>query len=403
MIKRTIVPFILVLIFASTLFAQTPTVWREDGSGIYNETGLLKQWSEGGPEILWTFEGLGKGHSSPAFANGKIYISGTVGEEGFVFVLSEEGKLLWKVSYGEEFGGSYPGSRSSVVVDGDLMYMYSGLGNLICMDSNDGTVKWKKNAFEDFDGGNITWGVTETVVIDGDLLYFTPGGKKNNVVALNRFSGDLVWSSPGKGELSAYCTPLLVELPARKLLVTHTAEHIIGLDAKTGELLWDYPHTNRYSVHANTPIFYNGDLFCFSGYGQGSVKLDLSEDGSTVSKAWFKTELDSRMGGMVAIDGYLYGSGDKAREWRCVNWETGEETYASKDLAKGVVIAADGMLYCYSERGELALVEVKPEAFNIVSQTKVELGTEQHWAHPVINNGRLFIHHGDALIAYKIK
>ncbi len=403
MIKRTIVPFILVLIFASTLFAQTPTVWRGDGSGIYNETGLLKQWPEGAPEILWTFEGLGKGHSSPAFANGKIYISGTVGEEGFVFVLSEEGKLLWKVSYGEEFGGSYPGSRSSVVVDGDLMYMYSGLGNLICMDSNDGTIKWKKNAFEDFDGGNITWGVTETVVIDGDLLYFTPGGKKNNVVALNRFSGDLVWSSPGKGELSAYCTPLLVELPARKLLVTHTAEHIIGLDAKTGELLWDYPHTNRYSVHANTPIFYNGDLFCFSGYGQGGVKLDLSEDGSTVSKAWFKTELDSRMGGMVAIDGYLYGSGDKAREWRCVNWETGEETYASKDLAKGVVIAADGMLYCYSERGELALVEVKPEAFNIVSQTKVELGTEQHWAHPVINNGRLFIHHGDALIAYKIK
>ena len=403
MIKRTIVPFILVLVFASTLFAQTPTVWRGDGSGIYNETGLLKQWPEGGPEILWTFEGLGKGHSSPAFANGKIYISGTVGEEGFVFVFSEEGKLLWKVSYGEEFGGSYPGSRSSVVVDGDLMYMYSGLGNLICMDSNDGTVKWKKSAFEDFDGGNITWGVTETVVIDGDLLYFTPGGKKNNVVALNRFSGDLVWSSPGKGELSAYCTPLLVELPARKLLVTHTAEHIIGLDAKTGELLWDYPHTNRYSVHANTPIFYNGDLFCFSGYGQGGVKLDLSEDGSTVSKAWFKTELDSRMGGMVAIDGYLYGSGDKAREWRCVNWESGEETYASKDLAKGVVIAADGMLYCYSERGELALVEVKPEAFNIVSQTKVELGTEQHWAHPVINNGRLFIHHGDALIAYKIK
>lgn len=403
MIKRTIAPFIFTLIFASTLFAQTPTVWRGDGSGIYKETGLLKQWPESGPEILWTFEGLGKGHSSPVFANGKIYILGTVGEEGFVFVLSEDGKLLWKVSYGTEFGGNYPGARSSVVVDGDLMYMYSGFGNLICMDSNDGTVKWKKNAFEDFDGGNITWGVTETVVIDGDLLYFTPGGKKNNVVALNRFSGDLVWSSPGKGELSAYCTPLLVELPARKLLVTHTAEHIIGLDAKTGELLWDYPHTNRWSVHANTPVFYDGDLFCFSGYGQGGVKLDLSDDGSIISKAWFKKELDSRMGGMVAIDGYLYGSGDNAREWRCVNWETGEETYAVKDIAKGVVIAADGMLYCYSERGELALVEAKPEAFNIVSQTKVELGTEQHWAHPVINNGRLFIHHGDALIAYKIK
>ena len=403
MIKRTIASFILLLIFTSVLYAQTPTSWREDGTGIYNETGLLEQWPEDGPEILWTFEGLGKGHSSPVFANGKIYISGTVGEEGYVFVLSEDGKLLWKVSYGTEFGGNYPGARSSVVVDGDLMYMYSGFGNLICMDSNDGTVKWKKNAFEDFDGGNITWGVTETVVIDGDLLYFTPGGKKNNVVALNRFSGDLVWTSPAKGELSAYCTPLLVELPARKLLVTHTADHIIGLDAKTGELLWDYPHPNQYSIHPNTPLYRNGQLFCFSGYGQGGEMLKLSEDGSRVTLLWAKPELDSRMGGLVLIDGHIYGSGDKNREWRCVNWETGEATYESKDIAKGVVIAADGMLYCYSERGELALVEAKPEAFNIVSQTKVELGTEQHWAHPVINNGRLFVHHGDALIAYKIK
>ncbi len=403
MIQRALF-LIASLIISSSILAQTPTKWRgENNNGIYNETGLLKEWPANGPEILWTFEGLGEGHSSPVFANGLIYLSSMVDGTGFIFVFDQEGKLQWKKEYGKEFTESYPGTRSSVVVVGDLMYMYTGYGELLCMDANNGDKKWSKNAFEDFDGENIRWGVTETVVVDGDLVFLTPGGKKYNMVALNRFSGDLVWSSTGKGELSAYCSPLLVELPSRKLLVTHTADHIIGVDAKTGDLLWDFPHTNRWQVHANTPIFYKGGLFCFSGYGQGGEKLNLSADGSSVEKSWVKTELDSRMGGMVVVDGYLYGSGDNAREWRCVNWETGEEKYADKSIAKGVTIYADGMLYCYSERGELALVEATPEAFKIVSQTKVELGTAQHWAHPVINKGRLFVRHGEVLIAYKIK
>ncbi len=403
MIKKASVLVFTILISSTILFAQEPTVWRGDGSGIYKESGLLKEWPANGPEILWTFEGLGEGHSSPVFANGLIYLSTMIEGEGYIYVLDQDGKLSWKVNYGKEFTESYPGTRSSVVVAGDLMYIYTGYGDLICMDAKNGDKKWSKNAFKDFDGENIRWGVTETVIVNGDMVYMTPGGKKNNVVALNRFHGNLVWSSVGKGDLSAYCTPLLVDLPTRQLLVTMTADHIIGLDAKTGDLLWDYPQTNRWQVHANTPIFYDGDLFCFSGYGQGGVKLDLSEDGTSVSKAWFKTELDSRMGGMVALDGYLYGSGDKARQWRCVDWKTGEETYVADPIEKGVTIYADGMLYCYSERGELALVEANPKEFKIVSQTKVELGTAQHWAHPVINKGRLFVRHGDALIAYKIK
>ncbi|WP_297089816.1 PQQ-binding-like beta-propeller repeat protein [uncultured Draconibacterium sp.] len=403
MIKKCLLVAFTLLFTTTILFAQKPTVWRGENNGIYPDTGLLKEWPANGPEILWTFEGLGEGHSSPVFANNQIYLSTLQGEDGFIVVFNQDGTVAWKVNYGKDFKDSYPGSRSSVVVAGDLMYMYTGYGELICMDAKNGDKKWTKNAFEDFDGENIRWGVTETVVVDGDVVYVTPGGAKNNVVALNRFTGELIWSSPGKGETSAYCTPLLLELPARKLLVTHTADHIIALDAKTGEMLWDFPHTNRWKVHPNTPLFYNGDLFCFSGYGKGGVKLDLSDDGSSVSKQWEKVELDSRMGGMVVLDGYMYGSGDKAREWRCVNWETGEEAYVSDAIGKGVTIFADGMLYCYSDRGELALVEATPEAFKVVSQTKVELGTAQHWAHPVINKGRLFVRHGDVLIAYKIQ
>lgn len=404
MVKNVFILLAFITISAWVSTAQNPTKWRgPNGNGVYNETGLLKQWPASGPEIVWSFDGLGQGHSSPVFANNSIYVTGMIDNIGHVFALTSDGKLKWKVPYGEEFSESYPGSRTSPTVSGDLLYVYSGHGVLTCMNANNGEVKWTKNGFADFDGKNIQWGVTETVLVDGDLVFFTPGGKKNNVVALNRFTGDLVWSSPAKGELSAYCSPLLVELPKRKILVTMTADHIVGIDIADGKMLWSHPQTNRHNVHANTPVYHDGALFCFSGYGQGGVKLDLSTDGSSVQKAWFNEMLDSRMGGIVMLDGYLYGSGDNAREWRCVDWKTGQEKYASKELTKGVVIAADGMLHCYSERGELALVQATPSAFELISKTKVELGSDQHWAHPVINNGKLFVRHGNALIAYKIK
>ncbi len=404
MLRKKVALFIVLILSGLSIFAQVPTKWRGPaGNGIYNESGLLKEWPASGPEILWHFDGLGEGHSSPAFANDMIYLSGMEGTTGYIYALSTFGGLKWKVPYGEEFHESYPGSRSTPVVAGDLLYIYSGHGVLTCMDAHNGEIKWRKGALTDFDGKNIKWGVTETPVIDGDIIYMTPGGKKNNVVALNRFNGNLIWTSPGKGELSAYCTPFLVELPARKLLVTHTADHIIGLDAKDGKMLWSYPHTNRWQVHANTPIYQDGGLFCFSGYGQGGVKLELSADGSSIKKVWSSEHLDSRIGGMVLVDGYLYGSGDNSRQWRCVDWKTGEEKYVSTDLGKGVTVYADGMLYGYSDRGELGLIEATPTGFNLVSKTRVELGSGQHWAHPVINNGRLYVRHGNTLIAYKTK
>ena len=72
-------------------------------------------------------------------------------------------------------------------------------------------------------------------------------------------------------------------------------------------------------------------------------------------------------------------------------------------LNDGVVIYEDGMLYCYSQRAELALVAPDPSGFRVVSKTKVAKGSEQHWAHPVIYDGVLYVRHGKALVAYKVK
>ncbi len=397
------IAFILLSGTISAGFSQLPTRWRgENGNGIYKGTGFMKSWPIDGPQVLWTYEQLGQGHSSAVFSQGYLYATGMVEETGVLFKFNTDGKLIWKKIYGPEFTASYPGTRGTPVVAGDEIYLVSGIGQLYCLSTNEGSILWKKDLFKDFDGTKITWGMNESPVVDGDLIYATPGGKSNNVVALNRHSGDLIWSSRGMGELSAYCTPLLIEHNGRKILVTHTASHLVGLDAKTGVMLWSQKQPNAYSVHANTPLYNKGAIFYFSGYGQGGGLLKLSQDGSSVTQAWFNPKLDSRMGGAVVVNGYLYLSGDNAREWRCVEWESGKEMYASTALGKGVVIYADGRFYCYSEQGELALVEAGPSGFMVVSKTRVVKGSEQHWAHPVIYNGVLYLRHGNALIAYKI-
>jgi outer membrane protein assembly factor BamB len=394
---------ILFVCFSITANSQESTQWRgTNSSGIYTVEKLLPQWSAEGPLILWSFDNLGQGFSSPALANNKIYINGMVDGQAVLFVLDQNGKELQQVKYGKEFDASYPGVRSTPTIVGDLAYLFTGHGKLVCLNLKTGKPVWEKDLINQFGGINITWGYTEAVVIDGDKLFCTPGGKTNNVMSLNRMTGETIWSSNGMGEVSAYCTPLLIKLPSRQLLVTHTASHVIGIDASNGKMLWNFPHPNQWSAHPNTPVYQDGGLFVFSGWGQGGEKLKLSADGGSVTKEWEIKSFDSRMGGAVLIGGYLYGSGDTGRSWQCLDWKTGEQKYSSTEVAKGAVIAANNKLIGYSEKGELFMADADPSGLKIISKTKVTLGSEQHWAHPVIGNGVMYIRHGNALIAYKI-
>ena len=196
MCRKIFLVFMVSQLIAIASLGQEPTKWRgPNENGIYNETGLLKQWPAAGPEIIWHYDDLGEGHSSPVFANNLIYISAGIDSLGYIVVLNKDGEFQWKASYGKEYFDSYPGARSSPTVVGDLLYIYSGHGVLTCMDAKNGEIKWQKGSFDDFDGQKLNWGVCETVVVDGDIVYMTPGGKKYNVVALNRFNGDVVWST----------------------------------------------------------------------------------------------------------------------------------------------------------------------------------------------------------------
>ncbi|MCC8197165.1 MAG: PQQ-binding-like beta-propeller repeat protein [Tannerellaceae bacterium] len=384
--------------------AQENIQWRNDCTGIYQESGLLKTWPADGPSMLWHYDGLGEGHSSVAIADGKLYVTGmTEGGQGQLYVFDTNGKLLNRKPYGKEWDKNYNGSRGTVTVNEGKAYIIAGMGDLVCMDANTLDIIWKKNILTDFKAENIEWGINEAPLIIGDKLIATPGGKQQNLVALNKNTGELIWSSSGEGDLSAYCSPLYIGDQQIPQIVTHTANHIIGIEAETGKKLWSYENKNKYAVHANTPVYSDGMLLCTSGYGKGSTMLRLTNGGREIEKVWEAPELDNRIGAMVKVGDYAYGSGDTNRYWFCVNWKTGEITYKERGLAMGNIIYADGLLYCYSDRGEMAIVKPDPTKFDIVSKYLITMGTDQHWAHPVIHKGVMYIRHGDTLMAYNIK
>jgi outer membrane protein assembly factor BamB len=305
---------------------------------------------------------------------------------------------------GPEFHVSYPGSRSTPLVVKDLLYLVSGLGKIMCLEADTGKEIWSKHAVTDFGGSNIRWGITENLLIDGDKIFFTAGGKKHSILALNRFTGDIVWSASGtgKGDLSAYCSPLIIDLPARKLLVTHMANDIVALDAGTGQFLWSHPFTNRNFIHANTPVYKDGYLYVFSTDESGSLKLDLSSDGSRIGVIWENKEVRNLHGGAIILDDHIYTPSYVNRRWYSIDRTSGHPTYSSREIDRGVVIYADGKLYCYSEKGELALVRPNPQKFEIISKTIIEAGTGEHFSHPVVHKGKLYVRRGDALIVFNV-
>lgn len=388
---------------APIFFGQVDSQWRgPNRDGIYPGESLLKTWPEEGPELIWSTEGLGGGYSSPAVTSDRIFLTGMAEGEGFLFAFDKSGKLLWKTSYGPEWDGSRPGARTTPTVYGDKIYLMSARGRAVCIDWN-GKRVWSVDLIAEFGARNLQWRMTESLLVDGDRVFCTPGGRNVTVVALDRHSGKTIWKIKTDGETSGYCSPSLVEHGNRRLLITMTGKSIIGIDADTGEYLWRHSHVTDYDVNANTPLYHDGFVYSVSGYGTGGQMFELSEDGASVKRVWSQRAMDSQMGAAVLIDGYIFGSGHNSRGWSCLEWKSGKVQYTARKAGnKGAIIYSDGMIYCYSENGEVTLARPNPKEFEVVSSFRIKKGSGEHWAHPVIKDGRLYIRHGDALMVYRI-
>jgi outer membrane protein assembly factor BamB len=370
------------------------------------ETGLLRQWPEGGPRLLWTTEGIGEGFATVAIAAGLIYTDGNIDDKTVITALDLNGKIRWQIPSGKAWTGSQPGTRGTPTIDGGRLYYESPLGEIVCLDANIGKRIWGLNILEEFDAKNITWALAESLLIDGDHVICCPGGPRAAMVALNRRTGQVVWRSPSTGDLAGYASPVLAQHNGLRMILTMTSRAIIGVNAESGDLLWRREHVTPFNENICTPLFHDGWVFTSTGHGVGSVMLKVTVSGqkASVEEVWRSTDLDNHHGGVVLLDGYIYGSCWSPRGWVCLDWRTGRKQYEERGVGKGSLTFADGMLYTLGEQAKVALVKATPAGHQIVSWFRLPAGgTGPVWAHPVVCDGRLYIRHGSFLYAYDIR
>lgn len=414
------------LLAGSMLRAETPsTDWStfrgRDRTGVSNEAGLLSAWPEGGPKLLWETRKIGRGYSSLSFAGGKVYTAGDQvpdEDENAAFLLClnrEDGKILWKTRVGDAWNSGktadWHGTRSTPSVDGDIVCIVTPQGVLTCCDSQTGKVKWQKTYSGDFGGKKgDSWGYGESVLIDGDRVICTPGGEKTTMAALNRNTGEVIWTTVRNGDRGAgHSSAVISEIGGVKVYVQTTASGPIGVRAADGQLLWEFPIPQITAV-IPSPLVRGDTVFFTAGYGTGAgalLKQVPAGDGKVNLEVVYplKAALKSRQGGVVLIGDYIYADTDMSGTPFCAELATGEIKWRKRGRGGNAdLVAAGDRLYILYQGGTMVLAKADPEDYVEISSFKVPgSGQRPSWAHPAIHDGKLYIREHDRVLCYDVK
>jgi len=401
----------LLILLTFTISEGTVFEWPQfRGPGRDNlsfETGLMKQWPSSGPRLLWTAEGIGEGYSTVAVANGLIYTTGNIGNDTVITALDIDGGVKWTVKNGPAYKREKPGTRGTPTIDDGRLYHENADGDIVCLEAGTGKKIWSLNILKRFDGRNITWALAESLLIDGNNVICTPGGEKVGIAALNKKTGQSVWTCEGTNDKPGYSSPIVFEYKGLRQIVVLMAKSVAGVNADTGKLLWSIKHVTPFDENINTPIYNDGCVFvCSRTTGSRLIRLKVDGDRVSVEEVWNSKLLESQHGGIILLNGYLYGASrtPSLGPWMCLDFATGKQMYAEPGIGPGSLTYADGMIYALNQNSTMALVRAVPNAFGVISQFSIPKGgSGPTWAHPVVCNGRLYIRHGNFLYCYDVK
>ena len=403
------------LCLATVCFAADWPQWRGPNRDAHSaETGLLKEWPKDGPKLVWHVTNLDAGYSTPSVVGPRLYLLSNVGiKDEFVRALStEDGKTLWSVRIGRVGNPGqkppYPAARSTPTVEGDVLYSLGSDGDLVCLETADGKERWRKNLRTDFGGVYGEWAYAESPLIEGDLLICTPGGEKNTLVALNKKTGETVWTCPVPGgDAAGYASALAADIAGVRQIVQFVARGVIGVDAKTGAFLWRFDATGKGPANMTTPVIHDNLIYTGGGRsGGGVVKVSKSADGKWVAEqVYHDMKFPQSAGGAIRVGEYLYGS--MTGGLGCVEFKTGTVKWLDKSISPASLCFADGRIYLHGENGMMALIEATADAYKergrFSPPGQPERGNSKAWAHPVVTGGRLYLRDGPVLWCYDLK
>lgn len=394
---------------ASNSEASWPQILGPNRNGQSPETGLNWNWGSNGPDSLWYRSGLGEGYSSVAIADGKVFTLGTDGTREAAFALNlSDGEPLWKLPFGSIFNdGTGNGPRGTPTIDGKLLYALGGNGDLASISIETGKGIWSKNILRDFGGSNITWGISESVLIDGDKLICTPGGSRGTMVALNKKTGNVLWTcqAPGNPQ-AAYSSAIAVEIDGVRQYVNMVHDRLIGVHAETGKLLWEDRKAVNGTANCSTPLQFENSVFYATGYSTGGslVKLTSQNKSTTAENVYHTRDMKNHHGGMVIVGDYLYGCSDPGM-LVCLEVATGKVQWQSRAPGKGSITYADGHLIVRNEQGPITLVAANPDKYEQLAKFETPeqfRSNRTKWSYPVVADRKLFLRDQDTLLVYDL-
>lgn len=403
---------------ASLGLADWPSFRGADRSAVAPDKDLLTSWPKEGPELLWDAAGAGRGYATPTIADGKLYTLGdalSVADDKDEYLTCfdiKDGKQLWKLKTGRPWADGpeeWQSARSTPTVDGKQVFVITAYGQLICA-TTDGKKVWEKDLMGEFGGTKAdSWGYSESPTVDGDLVVVTPGAEKNTMVALNRKNGKLVWSCSRPGDIGAgHASIVKTKVGKVDVYVTTTGSGAMGVRAKDGKLLWTY-NIDKTTAVIPTPIAKDEYVFFTAGYKRGGALLKQVAKGNDVKVEEvyeLQTNLANKHGGVVRVGDLLFGDSDDAGAPFCADMMTGEVAWKKRGSGRGSasVAAADGHVYIRYSDGVMTLVKASRDGMEEVGSFKPPRTSERpSWAHPVIDDGKLYLREGDHILCYSLK
>ena len=330
---------------------------------------------------------------------------GNQGDDETVLALVEAtGKPLWVAKTGGRayHEGQGNGPRGTPTIDDDRVYALGANGDLVCLGAAKGEVVWHQNILSEYGGNNITWGISESVLVDGNHVICCPGGKQATMVALDKMTGRPVWRSLVQGTpQAAYSSPIVVDSGGERMYVNYVHTAVVAVRAQDGTVLWGNNQSANGTANCSTPLYADGQIFTASGYGTGGAMFKLL-DGGKAELGYTTKEMVNHHGGMVVLDGYIYGFDEQIL--KCLELKTGKVIWKDRSVGKGSLTYADGHLYLRGENGPVALCVAKTQGCEERGRFDPPNRSDRPaWSHPVVCNGRLYLRDMDSLVAYNIK
>ncbi len=404
---RVLLAFLMtpLMIGAQASNAEWPQ-WRGPSrNGLSSDTGLLKQWPPSGPRQVWSISSLGEGYGSLAIKSDRLYVQGTSGNASVVFCLNRvDGKTIWSASLGPKVNeGRGNGPRSTPTIDEDRVYVLTENGDLACLRARDGGRVWSKNILKEFGGRNPGWLISESPLVDGNRVIVSPGGRGAGIVALDKMTGNTIWTAKELSDGAAYSSCIAADVGGVRTIMNFTSRSAVGVRANDGKLMWRYDRAANGTANCATPVFHDNKVFFTSDYGTGGALLALSAQGGEVKEqeVYFTKEMKNHHGGVVLVNGYLYGFSGSILT--CIEFATGKKMWAARSVGKGSLAYADGMLYLVGEDNSVGLAEATPESYIEKGKFQIADQGRPSWAHPVVIGGNFYIRNQGTLTSYDVK